>query len=146
MHARRNKDAVLPGRLRQVVPFDHLSSEQLIVVAGRASIARFQEGEVVIAQGSEDDNDYFLLEGEVAVTDGEGQTRLVVGGSEEATNVISPLRPSPYNVRAAGQVVCVTLARNDVTTIRDHFENTGEISIEEVPDDLSATLSLVSDS
>ena len=135
----------MPGRLRRVVPFDQLSSEQLIVVAGRASIARFRDGQVVLAKGSDDDNDYFLLEGEVAITDAEGETRLIAGGTSEAANVISPLRPSLYDVRATGQVLCATLPRAEVSILREHFEDNDEMSIEEVSDDLSATLSLVSD-
>ncbi len=121
----------MPGRLRRVAPFDQLSSEELIVAAGRASIARFRDGEVVLAQGSDDDNDYILLDGEIALTDAQGQTKIVAAGTSEATNVISPLRPSLYNVRAAGQVVCATLPREEVSILREHFENKEEMSIED---------------
>ena len=145
MLARRNKDTVMPGSLRRVAPFDQLTSEQLIVAAGRASLARFRDGDVVLEQGSNDDDDYILLDGKVALTDGNGATKTVAAGTLEATNIISPLRPSLYDVRASGLVVCAKLPRTEMSILREHVEYGDKMSLEEVSDDLSATVSLVSD-
>ena len=92
MLARRNKNTIMPGRLRTLAPFSGLPAEQLIVAAGRTSSDRFNDGEVVIALGADDESDYFLLDGKLLISDVDGKSKLVTAGSAEALNVIAPLR------------------------------------------------------
>jgi HD-like signal output (HDOD) protein len=119
MVPQRQHESVMPGRLRLHAPFGQLSAQQLIVAAGRARLKRFRDGEVVLARGSHDDNDYFLLDGRVSLIDADGNSRLVSSGSNDACGALASSRPCLYDVRALGPVVCARIARDDVQKLRE---------------------------
>ncbi len=145
MLARRNKNTIIPGRLRALAPFSGLPAEQLIVAAGRASSDRFNDGEVVIALGADDESDYFLLDGKLLISDVDGKSKLVTAGSAEALNVIAPLRPSIYNVRASGLALCARIPRAEVAVLREQVERINQSSFKEVDTEPSATQGLLFD-
>lgn len=109
----------MPGRLRPFAPFAQLSAEQLIVAAGRTALKRFRDGDLVLARGSEDSCDYFLLDGNVVLLDPDGNSKMIASGSSEAANPLAPLRPALFDVRALGPVLCAKMARGEVALLRD---------------------------
>ena len=117
MLVRRNTDTVIPRQLRVLALFSGLPVEQLIVAAGRTSSDRFNDGEIAIALGAVDESDYFLLDGKFLISDIDGKSNLVTAGSAEALNVIAPLRPSIYGVRASGLTLCARIPRADLARI-----------------------------
>lgn len=119
MLPQRNLESVMPGRLRDLRPFAELPSDQLIVAAARTRLKRFRDGDMVIARGSTDPDDYFLLDGNVVLQDVDGNTRLLASGSEGAQDALAPLRPSVYEVRALGPVSCARMARTEVAVLRE---------------------------
>lgn len=114
----RNQESVMPGRLRPFAPFGQLPADQLILAAGRTSLKRFRDGDVLLPRGSRDADDFFLLEGRVTLLDLDGNSRLIASGTPEAVNPLSPLRPSLFEVRALGPVACAKVARDDLEVLR----------------------------
>lgn len=109
----------MPGRLRPFAPFAQLSAEQLIVAAGRTALKRFRDGDLVLARGSEDGCDYFLLDGNVVLLDSDGNSKMIASGSADAANPLAPLRPALFDVRALGPVLCAKMARGEVALLRE---------------------------
>lgn len=109
----------MPGRLRPFAPFALLSAEQLIVAAGRTALKRFRDGDLVLARGSEDGCDYFLLDGNVVMLDADGNSKMIASGSADAANPLAPLRPALFDVRALGPVLCAKMARAEVALLRE---------------------------
>lgn len=135
----------MPGRLRPFSPFDKLSAEQLIVAAGRTALKRFRDNDLLLARGSEDASDYFLLDGNVALVDGDGNSRLLASGGPETVNALAPLRPSVYDVRAIGPVLCARISRAELAILRDGVRRAIPVRIDEFGEDLTATRDLFSD-
>ncbi|MCC6707987.1 MAG: HDOD domain-containing protein [Gammaproteobacteria bacterium] len=119
MLPQRNQESVMPGRLRPFAPFAQLSAEQLIVAAGRTALKRFRDGDLVLTRGSEDDSDYFLLDGNVVLLDSDGNSKMIASGSSDAANPLAPLRPALFDVRALGPVLCAKMARGEVALLRE---------------------------
>ena len=145
MLARRNTDTVMPGQLRVLAPFRGLPAEQLIVAAGRTSSDRFNDGEIAIALGAVDGSDYFLLDGKFLISDIDGKSNLVTAGSAEALNVIAPLRPSIYGVRASGLTLWARIPRADLAALHEQVERVNQTSLKEVETEPSATQGLMFD-
>lgn len=145
MLPQRNQESVMPGRLRPFAPFAQLSAEQLIVAAGRTALKRFRDGDLVLARGSDDSCDYFLLDGNVVVLDSAGNSKRIASGSAEAVNPLAPLRPALFDVRALGPVLCAKMARGEVALLRESVQRVLGVRGEEVEDPLAETGGLFDD-
>lgn len=132
----------MPGRLRPFAPFNQLSAEQLIVAAGRTSLKRFRDSDLLLRRGSDDGCDYFLLDGNVVLIDADGNSRLIACGSANAVNALAPLRPCRYDVRALGPALCAKMARSEVAILRAGIQPASRIRVAESAEDLSATRDL----
>lgn len=135
----------MPGRLRPFAPFAQLSAEQLIVAAGRTALKRFRDGDLVLARGSEDSCDYFLLDGNVVLIDPDGNSKMIASGSAEAGNPLAPLRPALFDVRALGPVLCAKMARGEVALLRESVKRIVRVRNEEADDPLAETGGLFDD-
>lgn len=136
---------VLPGRLRALAPFDELSAEQLIVAAGRAELVRYPDGGRVLTRGTDDPDDYFLLEGAVVMATSEGDETVIGAGEPAARSAIAAMRPSLYDVRAKGRVVCARMPRVEVALLRGMLTTEDELSLEEMAATLSGTSGMLID-
>ena len=122
----------MPGRLRPFVPFGQLSAEQLIVAAGRTAMKRFRDADLLLARGSDDSCDYFLLDGNVVLLDRDGNSKLVASGSVDATNALAPLRPCLFDVRALGPVLCAKIPRSEVSLLRATLQPVARVQVDEL--------------
>lgn len=111
----------MPGRLRPLTLFSQLTAEQLIVIASRTQLKRFRDGDLLLSRGADDAHEYFLLDGNVTVSDADGNTRHIAGGTPAAASALAPLRPSPFEVRAIGPVVCARMLRTEVALLHEHM-------------------------
>lgn len=135
----------MPGRLRPFALFAQLSAEQLIVAAGRTVLKRFRDGDLVLARGSDDECDYFLLDGNVALLDADGNSKMIASGSADAANPLAPLRPAVFDVRALGPVLCAKMPRGEVALLREAHKRVTRMRSEEVEASLEETSSLFAD-
>ena len=135
----------MPGRLRPFAPFAQLSAEQLIVAAGRTAMKRFRDGDLLLVRGSDDGCDYFLLDGNVVMLDGDGNSKLVASGSADAVNALAPLRPALFDVRALGPVLCAKMARGEVSLLRESSRRVARVRLDEVEEPLAETSGLFDD-
>jgi HD-like signal output (HDOD) protein len=145
MRPQRNQESVMPGRLRPFAPFAQLSAEQLIVAAGRTVMKRFRDGDLVLSRGSDDSSDYFLLDGNVAMLDADGKSKVIASGSADALNALAQLRPAQFDVRALGPVLCAKMARGEVSLLRDSVRRVARVRVDEVEDELAETSGLFDD-
>ncbi len=135
----------MPGRLRPFAPFAQLSAEQLIVAAARTALKRFRDGDLVLSRGSEDNCDYFLLDGNVVLLDSDGNSKMIASGSMDAANPLAPLRPALFDVRALGPVLCAKMARGEVALLRESIKRVARVRAEEIAEPLAETSSLFDD-
>ncbi|WLQ14131.1 HDOD domain-containing protein [Hahella aquimaris] len=104
------------SRLKHFSLLAKLSDPQLVVLSSRADYRRYSKGAKILDLGSQDSYDYFLLEGEVALTAEDGRTALIAAASQAARQPIAHLQPRRYEVKAKSP--CVMLVVDQPTLTR----------------------------
>lgn len=87
-------------QLRAFHPLNRLSDDQLVVLVNRAERRVHRPGQKILERGARDGMDFFLLEGSVELTAGDGRQNTVLAGSEQAMNAIARLQPRMFDVTA----------------------------------------------
>ena len=105
------KSTIKPGTLKPFFPFAQLPPEYVIITANFASLVSVEDGEPVIERNSEDPNDYFLVDGELASEDIYGTEILIRGGTHEAWQPLPQLRPSVYCIKGRGAATLIKVPR-----------------------------------
>ncbi len=113
-----NPSPIKPGELRRFVAFADLGPEQIIPLAAEIEVLEAEEGRVLMALGSHDSDDYFLLRGTIHLRGRAGQITEVRAGSEAAREPLASLRPCQYDVIAAGPVKYFTMPRRLLAQLR----------------------------
>ncbi|MCG8314596.1 MAG: HDOD domain-containing protein [Pseudomonadales bacterium] len=81
----------------------HLSDQQLILLVNNSEILKLKKGEQLLEAGDEDEDEYFLLAGELDLKDPSkkvGGIRTLQANTPEALNALTRERPRPFRVLA----------------------------------------------
>ena len=97
-----SKPIIKPGSLKTFSPFADLPPEYVIIAANFADQITIADGDTVLEENSEDSNDYFLVDGELAVRDIYGANSTMASGTPEAEQPLPQLRPSAYRIHGNG--------------------------------------------
>lgn len=97
MTVRENLDI---KRLREFHPLNRLSDDQLVVLVNRAERKVHRPGQKILERGARDGMDFFLLDGAVELTAGDGRQSTVTSGTHQAANAIARLQPRMFDVTA----------------------------------------------
>ena len=87
-----------PAELGIFNPLNRLDEKQLILLSSHHQVLTLSKQALLIAQGSANNKEYFLLEGSLKVTASDGKEKIIVGGSQQALSPIAHLQPRKYNV------------------------------------------------
>lgn len=117
----------LLGHLR---PLNQLSEKQLVLLQAHSTIKRYVNGEQILALGSEDRLEYFLLKGRVTLEAFDGRIKHIEAGTESARTAIALLQPRKYKVTADIDSIFLLVSQQTV-----------EALLSELPRDKSATFS-----
>jgi CRP-like cAMP-binding protein len=83
--------------LAQLIPLSELSGDALAQAAGLASSITLESGRVLFRKGADDDRNFYLLAGELALDSEDNSAPLLVkAGSETARHPLSRLKPRAY--------------------------------------------------
>ena len=81
----------------------HLSDQQLILLVNKSEILKLKKGDQLIEAGENDEDEYFLLAGELDLKDPAkkiGGVRTIQANTAEGLKAITRERPRPYRVFA----------------------------------------------
>ncbi len=93
-----------PEILRQFLPFQGLDAAQLEMLAKSVEIEHASPGTLLLQRGSQDDNSFFLLDGQLQLKAEDGRISEVTSESQSARNPIAQLQPRRYDVVAVTPV------------------------------------------
>jgi len=136
--------ALKPGQLRAYTPFASFTPESLIVAAGQVETLELTAGERILGLGADDPNDYYLVNGELLLTDPDGGQRTVTMGDPDAARAIAPLRPSVYEVTAAGYARCFAIPRFVVEILAQTLPDEGA-TVEDLTNEVTQTREFFAD-
>lgn len=118
-----------PAQLGKLSPLQHMSTEELTLLATRLAVKTAGKRESILKAGDASDEFLFLLNGSVilkAIDDGE---RILNATDESALDPIARLRPSRFDVIANEKVEYLKI---DIRTLHLGSPSNGGIILEEV--------------
>jgi HD-like signal output (HDOD) protein len=122
--------------LRRLRPLSEFSDDQLQSLANQLSVISARKGDYLIKAGCTEKYSLFILKGVVTQTANDGKQSETVFDEEQELNPIAQLRPSLYDVRAAGSVLYLKIDM-DLLTEFAHLTLTGseDISVHHLDND-----------
>lgn len=94
----KSLSGVEPARLLRFSLFQQLEPQDLDDLAANATVEEVGQGRCVLAQGSDDQRQFFLLEGEVQLDSDLSESRVLRSGTAEAAFPLAHLRPASYSI------------------------------------------------
>ncbi len=95
--------------LRQLVPMAELSPDALDEVRRKAGVRELAEGAELFVADQDDQQVYYLLQGQVQVVEVDGQATEVRAGTEESRHPLAPGRPRRATAVARSRIRCLCL-------------------------------------
>ena len=109
---------IKPGVLKPFAPFSDMPPEYVIVAAKFADSMKAKDGEAILEKNSEDSFDYFLIDGELELTDIYDQTSTLRAKTPHALKPLPQLRPSAYGVKASGPATVIRIPQTVISRVR----------------------------
>ncbi|HET8706110.1 MAG TPA: HDOD domain-containing protein [Pseudomonadales bacterium] len=97
----------------------HLSDEQMILLASQTEVLQAKPKQKIIEIDSDDDDEYFLLDGQLHLKprDAELKEHVIQSGTPEAQNPIARLRPRRYRVTSLTPITYFTIKSQLLQTL-----------------------------
>ena len=86
--------------LKTLVPANALNAENFQELAGKTYVEEFSAGKTIFKAGDVDRKTMYLLEGRISLTDAEGKTTTVTGGSDVAKHPLGNNQPRKQTAKA----------------------------------------------
>lgn len=101
-------------KLASFIPLNRLSEAQRVVVAARGEFRRFAAGQQALKRKSQDDLEYFLLEGKIRLRAADGRETEISAGTEAARRAIAHLQPRKYDVVCRTAAIFLVIEQNQL--------------------------------
>ncbi len=88
--------------LKTLVPPNALNAENFQELAGKAFIEEFGPGKTIFKVGEVDRKTTYLLEGEIVLTDGDGKSTSIRGGTDAAKHPLANNQPRKQSAKTKG--------------------------------------------
>jgi len=126
------KELVAEKVLKTLVPPNLLDADNFFgVLAGKAYVEELGEGEVLFRAGDSDGKTTYLLEGEVRLTNRDGESTSVLGGTQSAKMPLANVQPR--NMTAKAMTDCkITRLDTDLLDILLTWDQLSGIEVEEI--------------
>lgn len=109
---------VKAGVLKPFSPFNEMPPEYVIVASIFATEITHHAGETVIEKDSEDSHDYFLISGELELTDIYDQPSSLRAKTPHALRPLPQLRPSAYGIKALEKSTLIKIPQEVIARVR----------------------------
>lgn len=119
----KNDDALL----KNLVPLNTLSEEQLGVLLSRVSVEKAKKGEYLFREGDTDHQNIYLLHGTIALMSGQKEMDLVSSGTQTARFALAHQLPRKHSAKAR---TVVTYVRIDSRMLSDMLARSHSASYE----------------
>ena len=94
MNSKTSADNAI-NKLKNLVPLNTLCEDALTKLVGKAKFISLEPGDEVYSRYGDDNYLYYLLEGSIRMTDGQGKAAFLNAGGEQAKYAFGRLKPRP---------------------------------------------------
>jgi len=120
--------------LRVFTPLDGLKRANLTALAKKTDVRKLVSGQSLFKLGDSEKRTYYLVSGRLQLTDKDGNTKVIEGGSEEAKSPIVPMLPRRYTAKALNEVQFISID-TDLLDVMLTWDQTGDYEVSELQDD-----------
>jgi len=127
-------DSVNMATLRVFTPLDGLKRANLTALANKTRIRKLSSGQALFKLGNSDKRTFYLVSGRLQLTDNEGNTKVIEGGTEEARSPLAPMLPRRYTATALNEVQFISID-TDLLDVMLTWDQTGDYEVSELQDE-----------
>jgi CRP-like cAMP-binding protein len=120
--------------LRVFTPLDGLKRANLTALAKKTDVRKLVSGQSLFKLGDGEKRTYYLVSGRLQLTDKDGNTKVLEGGSEEAKSPIVPMLPRRHTAKALNEVQFISID-TDLLDVMLTWDQTGDYEVSELQDD-----------
>ncbi|MDZ7750486.1 MAG: cyclic nucleotide-binding domain-containing protein [Gammaproteobacteria bacterium] len=120
--------------LKQLVPPNALNAENFQELARKAVVETLPAGRTIFKTGDRDGKTIYVIAGEVELTTGDGQNRVVKGGTADARHPIGNFQPRQHTARARTEV-SITRFDSDLLDILLTWDQLSGIEVSDLTSD-----------
>jgi len=120
--------------LRVFTPLDGLKRANLTALAKKTDVRKLVSGQTLFKLGDSEKRTYYLVSGRLQLTDKDGNTKVLEGGSEEAKSPIVPMLPRRHTAKALNEVQFISID-TDLLDVMLTWDQTGDYEVSELQGD-----------
>jgi CRP-like cAMP-binding protein/rhodanese-related sulfurtransferase len=117
--------------LRSFTPLDGLKRENLAALAKKTQLQRLAAGKLLFRKGDSKKRTYYLVSGTIELSDREGKSIKILGGSEEARSPIAPMLPRTVSAMARDDVEYISID-SDLLDVMLTWDQTGAYEVKDL--------------
>jgi len=119
--------------LTAFIPLDSLKRENLTALAKKTQIKDLQSGQILFKEGDREKRTYYLLAGNLKLSNKSGSTKTIEAGTTESRIPLIPVLPRHYTVTADSAVQFISID-TDLLDVMLTWDQTGHYEVSELND------------
>lgn len=127
-------ESVSVATLRAFTPLDGLKRANLTALSKKTDVRLLASGQSLFTIGDSDKRTFYLVSGHLQLTDKNGNTKVVEGGTEEARSPLAPMLPRRYTATALNEVRFISID-TDLLDVMLTWDQTGDYEVSELRGD-----------
>jgi len=120
--------------LRVFTPLDGLKRANLTALAKKTDVRKLASGQALFKLGDSDKRTFYLMSGRLQLTDKDGNTKVIEGGTEDAKSPLAPMLPRRYTAKALNEVQFISID-TDLLDVMLTWDQTGDYEVSELQGD-----------
>ena len=117
--------------LRAFTPMNGLKRANLAALAKKTNIRTLAPGRQLFRMGDTQKRTFYLMSGRVELSDKDGNTKIIEGGTEDARSPLAPMLPRRYSATAKTQMNFISID-TDLLDVMLTWDQTGDYEVAEL--------------
>ncbi len=117
--------------IAQYIPINSLSQKHFDILLSKAEIVELPKNRTLFRRGDVDKSHFYLLEGELAIDEGNGEKTIITAGTEEAKQPLAQNQPRKATVTSLTPAVCLKIESKSLDMMLA-WDNASNYVVEEV--------------
>lgn len=131
-------DTVNIDILQQFTPLDGLKRENLTALAKKTELRKLSNGKLLFREKDMQKMTFYLVSGTLELSNKEGSTKILEGGTEETKAPIAPVLPRRFSAKAVADVEYISID-TDLLDVMLTWDQTGDYEVNEFQDPAEMT-------
>jgi CRP-like cAMP-binding protein len=124
--------------LQRFTPLDGLKRENLTALAKKTELRKLANGKLLFREKDMEKLTFYLVAGTLELSNKEGSTRMLEGGTDETRAPVAPILPRRFSAKAVADVEYISID-TDLLDVMLTWDQTGDYEVNEFDDPAEMT-------